>query len=391
MNYDNVSPFSSNEYESNGLPVIYIHPKPVSKDFYSPVTVIYKGKEYEAEGKIRGGVTAYYPKKSYTLKFPDNDLFNDSDQGYTDRKKIVLLSNFDDNSHIRNQLAFWIWNEMDNNFKINTYSSPVYLNGSYEGLYTVVEFINENFIERNTTPIDIDVEPGGNLFKGTTNEIDFGLKSDLVTGFEKKCGTPEAGENGAFTDLEEFITFINNSSETTFNSDFSDIADTQSYYDWWFFTSLLNAKDSMGKNSYHYQDISSDGKWHYIPWDFNESFGQSWNTKRTDNSFSTDSPFKNEIFNRLIMNSDFTSTFNARYKTLLEGDLTIANILAQIDTLYDSNFRIEAMRDYSKWKNTYKDFYKWDDRDDFTSVDQEIEYMKTWITAQYSLAYELYE
>jgi len=229
MNNDSVNPLINQM--SNGLPVFYLHPKPVSKDFYSPVTLIYKGTTYEAEGRIRGGGSAYYPKKSYTIRFSDNELFNDPDvgeNGFENRKKLVLISNFDDNSYIRNRLSFWVWNQIGNwvdrieapaiikSFEIDTFNSVVYLNGAYEGLYTVVEFItddaeydteNDGYIGRN------GFLSGGNIFKATTYEGDLYMRSDLKDGFEKKSGLPVAGEEGAYTDLEEFITFINNSSD----------------------------------------------------------------------------------------------------------------------------------------------------------------------------------
>ena len=123
QNYNPISPMD--EHTKNGLSVFYIHPKPISKDFYTPTTVIYRGEIYAAEAKIRGGVTALYPKKSYTIRFPDDHLFSDpyvdpANGVFENRKKIVLISNFDDNSHLRNRLAYFMWNQMNNNYKIDS-------------------------------------------------------------------------------------------------------------------------------------------------------------------------------------------------------------------------------------------------------------------------------
>ncbi|MCP4177193.1 MAG: hypothetical protein GY756_05445 [bacterium] len=381
MDYDMISPQSENQYIINGLPVFYIHPEPLSKESYTPVTVIYKGKTYMAEGKIRGAMTATYPKKSYTLKFSDDDLFNDPAKGFENRKKIVLVSNFDDNSYIRNRLAFSLWNKMKNSFKIITFSSEVFTNGEFNGLYTIIDFVDADYIER------IGFNREGNLYKGVSHDSNFYIHKELNSGFEKKVGLPEAGNEGAYTDLENFILFINDSDENTFNSDFEFVANDQSYYDWWFFTALLSAGDSMAKNSYHYHD--PEGKWHYIPWDFNESFGQAWNTKRRGNGFDPNYNSKNGIFNRLVANPEFSDTYNNRYKLLLQNALNIDEIIDEIDLLY-GEVKDSAYKDFSKWEKEYTNIVHWDDREDFTSVDEEVEYIKNWITDQYNLVNNYY-
>jgi len=381
MNYNLVSP--DDEHTRNGLSVFYIHPKPISKDFYSPVTLIYKGETYEIEGKIRGAQTALYPKKSYTLKFSDDKLFSDADlhTNFVDKKKIALLSNFDDNSHIRNRLAYFMWNLMDNGFKINTASSEVYTNGSYEGLYTVVDFIDEVFIERNFDDGN-GIATGGELFKGVRNGVDFRIKSDLLSGFEKKLGEPVAGDEGAYDTLRDFIGTINSVPEGEFVTEFDKIADEQSYYDWWFFICFMKAWDSRGKNSYHYKDPST-GKLHYIPWDFNESFGQSWNTKRLAAGFDPATSI-NGISDRLIDHPDIKTAYDTRYDGLLDNELALSEFTAEIDRLY-AEVETAAKADYSKWGSTYRGFRVWDDRNDYTTVDEEFQYIKDWITTQHTL------
>lgn len=379
LNHDIVSPYKN--YSENGLSVFYIHPKPISKDFYSPVTLIYKGETYNAEGKIRGGQTALYPKKSYTLKFPDEKLFSDPDNtDFQNKHKIALLSNFDDNSHMRNRLAYFMWDQLNNSFTINTASSVVYTNGAFEGLYTVVDFIDEDFIERNN--IVNGIATGGELFKGVTNEVDFFMKSDLVSGFEKKTGLPEAGDKGAYDTLKAFITTVNTVSDADFAVEFEKIANVKSYYNWWFFTSFMRASDSIGKNSYHYRDPLTD-KWHYIPWDFNNSFGQDWNTKRIESKYALTYVSKNGIFERLVPDPVFSAFYQIEYTAALQNELQLSILLDKVDQLY-AEIELAAEADYKKWGEIYRDFHVWDDRDDFTSFGEEVQYIKDWITAQHA-------
>lgn len=389
LRYDLVDPYEDLTYK--GLQALYIHPKPVSKDYYTPVTVIFRGETYEAEGKIRGGSTALYPKKSFTLKFPDEKLLPDpfadsSDPDYMERRKIVLIANFDDNSHMRNRLAYWFWNQLDNNYKIKSNGAAVFANGKYEGLYTMAEFINDSFIERNNLNGN-GITSGGDLFKGTTNEVKYILKDDLLSGFEKKGGYPEEGDEGAFKTLEEFITKINTYSESEVSTYFANDVDFQSFYDWWFMISFLQAWDSGGKNSYVYLPTENGRKWQYIPWDFNESFGQSWNTSRKEPFFNRDNTSSNGIFERLIKHPDFEPAFNSRYGNDILGSadpLDLTNILNEVDSIYNE-IRDAALEDEKKWNSTFRDFHLWDDRDDFTTFDEEVQYIKDWITAQHAL------
>lgn len=408
MSYDSVDVYE--DLYLDDLPIFYIHPKPPSKDYYTDVTVIYKGETYEAEGKIRGGGSAYFPKKSYTIKFDEDNLFSDTDiettneissgtsTGFSEREKIILVSNFDDNSYLRNRLAYWMWGQFENSFTIDTFSAPVYLNGAYEGLYTVVDFINEDYLEEQDADVD------GELFKGVTEAADFYNDSDPLEGFEKKAGTPEEGVEGAFDNLEEFITAIDESSDSDFETVFETYADVQSYYDWWFFCSFLQAWDSDGKNTYHYYGSvdSDDVKWHFIPWDFNQSFGQRYNTKRLTPVFDTDTISNNGIWYRLI-DSDFqdgtystTYNFNERYSSssgLLSSSST-SNIYKDtltdmVDDIY-ADIELAAERDFEKWEEEYID--EWDDvrDDDYTTVDEEIAYIKNWIDEQYDLFDDVY-
>ncbi|MBF9017784.1 MULTISPECIES: CotH kinase family protein [unclassified Oceanispirochaeta] len=383
--------------EAMGLPVFYIHPKPISKDFYSPATVIYKGKSYDAEARIRGGFTAYSPKKSYTIRFSDSDLFNDPElgsEGFTDRKKILLVADFDDNSHIRNRLAQKIWEMMQDQGGglysspvIQTDSSVVYTNGSFEGLYTVIDAVNEQYFDRyadsSTTPSldSVEMTSGGNLYKGDTREANFYIKNELYDGFSKKMGTPESGNRGAYDDLTDLILFVNNSSDDEFadaSDGFSTMASVESYYDWWFFSSFISAGDSMNKNAYHYHN--PHGLWYFLPWDYNQSFGQNYITKRKSPSFSKYAQSQNGIFKRLVNHPGYETAQNSRYSEMLDTALELDQILAEVDTLWDE-VQEAAEADWDKWGKEYRSYEWWENRDDFTTPREEVDYIKMWITS----------
>ncbi|MDC7219962.1 MAG: CotH kinase family protein [Spirochaetales bacterium] len=395
---DSVNPYA--DQEEAGLPVFYIHPKPVSKDFYTPVTVIYRGHEYEAEGKIRGDASAYKPKKGYTIRFSDDDLFNDStlgNAGFSDRSKILLLADFDDNSHLRNRLAQNMWamlqDEGDGTYKspvIQTDSAVVYLNGDYEGLYTIIESVDENYLTRcasgEVNPLSSGLSAGGDLFKSVDHDADFYISDEMEAGFEKKSGYPEMGVEGAYDDLIDFIYYINESSDselTDSESGFESRASLDSYYGWWFFTTFLRATDSMAKNTYHYYE--SDGLWYYFPWDFNASFGQSANTGLLDAEFSDEYVSSNGIANRIVELSTFEEEYSTLYTDLLAdgGNWDLDTLLAEVDEIW-AEIEDAANDDWVEWGDTFID--EWDNRDNYNTPQEEVEYIKEWIEEVHSQA-----
>ncbi|OQY37408.1 MAG: hypothetical protein B6229_08510 [Spirochaetaceae bacterium 4572_7] len=375
------------DYYKDGLPILYIHPKPTSHDFYTPLVLIYKGREYKAEGKIRGAASAYFPKKSYTIKFEDDDLFF-TDEG-SEKKKIVLNSNFDDNSYIRNRLAFYIWDKLDNNFSISTSSKVIYMNGRYHGLYTMIDYIGEDFIMENSTEEalkDVQSQHDYSLYKNKLKDADFSSVNNPV-GYEKKLGYPEPGSPGDMNDIKEFISIIQSSEN--FNEKFEQFADSKSYFDWWFFTSLIKAEDSAGRNSYHFHNLVTD-KWYYIPWDFNASFGQNVKTGRIVPSAGDGLIYRNDIFKKIVNNSFFTEKYIPDYLILLDTDLSLDSILAEVDRLFNE-IRLAGKKDEKVWRDIYKKHFNLNDRKDSTTMEEEILYIKNWIKEQHALWYEQFK
>lgn len=99
--------------EEYGLPVLHLQVSPEINDgAYTPATTIYRGHTYTMEAKYRGAASLGYPKKSFTLEFSKDDKFNEPQLagGFEDKRKIVLISTFDDNAYVRQRLAYELWN-----------------------------------------------------------------------------------------------------------------------------------------------------------------------------------------------------------------------------------------------------------------------------------------
>lgn len=384
--HDTVVP-SETHYE-DGLPIMYIHPKPPSKDEYTDITFTFKGKEYVAEGKIRGSGSLSYPKNNYTLKFSDQDPFTFNDR-IKNKKKIVLISNFDDPSYIRQRLAYELWNKLDNTFRVETGNCVVYVNGKYHGLYTVVEKYGEDSIQKLS---DLGkVNGGGNFFKAARNEANFYLNdsdsnfplnsNDLAANFEKKVGYPEAGMEGAYDDLIDLIKSLNSISTEDAYGYLTTKLSIRDFYSWMSFTTFLKATDSAGNNCYYYHDLVTD-KWYYAPWDFNVSFG----LKQDLTSYVNSGPYLlyefNKIFNHIWSNKQLLSEYDSYNRGLINNKIySLDEMEPMIDKLY-SEIEEAAEKDSEHWEEEREEHYGGSVETDFEdSVDD----LKSWIEGQYEL------
>ncbi|QDE89262.1 hypothetical protein BHS06_10015 [Myxococcus xanthus] len=103
-------------------------------------------EEFGLEAKDRGATSSVFPKRSRTLKFPDENLFSEPvfGNGFEDRKRVVLITTFNDNSYMRSRLAFDVWSRMSpGHIHLRTFSAVLYANNQYVGLYTAADHVNK--------------------------------------------------------------------------------------------------------------------------------------------------------------------------------------------------------------------------------------------------------
>jgi len=370
-----------------GLPVVHLNNNDeLNNDYYTAATLVHDGHLYTAESKLRGASSLGYPKNNYTLKFEKEDKFSDDfgDDGLVERRKLVLTSTFDDNSYIRQRLAFEMWNRLDpEHIQVRAYNVILFRDGAYHGLYVLGDHIDGYLME------DHDLWQDGNLYKARSHDANFANtnnggspKSTLHDGLTKSEGIPPEGEPGAFDDLDELVDFVANSNQQTFVAELDSRIDQRDYEDWFIFASAISASDSGAKNSYHYHN-PAEGKWRCVPWDFNESFGQDWRTLRV----GADQPFsdyfnRNFLFERIYSDPLLGSALMDRYDTVLTSQYALDDLLALIDTWTAENHP-SALRDESRWSGEYQTYGGWNWRDDFLTHEQEVEYVKTWLTERW--------
>ncbi|WNG54137.1 hypothetical protein F0U59_04505 [Archangium gephyra] len=375
--------------EEYGLPVLHLSFEgTLTAGGYRPVQLVYRGHRYTAEAKYRGATSSIFPKRNYTFKFDKEDPFNEPELagGFTGRRNLVLITSFNDNSYLRPRLAFELWNRMSpDHIQVKTYSAVLYVNGRFWGLFTVADHVNEHLMERHGLSDD------GDLFKAVEADANFSRldkkgapKQPLELGFEKKEGTPKDGWVGAYDTLNALTAFIADSDRETFRTQWGSRLNTHDYEDWWIFNTAILGNDSGAKNAYHYYDPVTQAPWRFIPWDLDASFGQDWDTRRLGPTLLPDFSGGNRLFARMLQEPSISGPMRERYRSLLRGPLAKEEVLKLIDG-YVREIHPVALRDEARWLQQYRTFERWSDRTDFTTHEEEVEYLRRWVDERWNL------
>jgi hypothetical protein len=384
-----------------GVPVLHLGVDPrVNRKDYTPASVVYRGHRFEgAEAKYRGQTSYGYPKRSYTLKFTKADRFSDpaSAPGFINKRKVTLTTTFDDNSYLRTRLAFHLWNSLDPEYiQVQHYSVVVYLDGAFYGIYTLTDHVNRHLMEDNGLFED------GNLYKARSHTCNFRLtvsfggaaKTSLVDGYEKKEGTPADGEPGAYDDLEDLVRWVATSPRESFLAELDTRLARGEYEGWWLLIGFIAGGDSAGKNSYHYRDPrpdARDNQFHYVPWDFNDSFGQNWRSVRRAPDGSSPAYFTrlNMIFERLLIEPETREPLLARFREVLDGAWSADAIVAQLDA-WNARIHDVALRDEKRWGAAYVDFFSGRRESDMLVHEGEVAYVRQWILQRHAFVRDVF-
>lgn len=360
-----------------GLPVFFLEDP--EHDEYEYRDVYYAGHRYHtARIKVRGQTSRHYPKRSYTIKFDGSDLFQEVELGggLTDRKKIVLISAFDDNAYVRQRLAHELWGLLDaEHVAVRAYNAIVYRDNRYRGLYTVADHVDRHLMRHH------GLSEAGELFKSMTHDGGFLTKRhDML----KKEGLPLQGEPDWDASLLELIDFVRDSDDEAFDDRLASLIDVRDYQNWWVFMMATGATDSAGKNAYHYLE-PGDAVFRAIPWDFNASFGQAWNTRRDlarDNRFHS-----NGIWKRMADSPTLRGEMRDRMLAALRGPYALEVLLERLDA-YTREVAPSVERDWRRWEEKHRDFKGFRHRESFLTPAEEADYIREWLTERWAFLEE---
>lgn len=366
-------------------------PSAINRDEYVPCTLQIDagmtGGEYSSTevlaGEIRGRghSTWEWPKKPYKIKLDDKASL----LGMTEAKRWVLLADYADESLLRNTAAFEMARSMGS-FAFVPHAIPVdvYLNGIYQGVYTLGEQLEVKSsrlaIDNNLANVETGylLEIGGadpNVDKEGWNYFD--LPSGCGINVLIKSPDTEIDPNAEYNWTQEHFDFIYNyvckaDEAITTLTDYEKYIDVDSFIDWFLVHEMTYNLDSCFRRSC-YITKPKLGKLKMGPvWDFDLAFGNMYMDNPLYNDWATvgSSDRSSYIgltwFNYLMTDENFRSKARARWdeinETMCESALAIIDDLnpklapsAELnfeiwDTLGCANgFQPKAMEQYSTY------------------------------------------
>ncbi len=305
---------------------------------YIPASVIIDGKQVDSVGIQFKGNSSYYNypsnKKPFTLSFNEYIL----GQKYNGLKSVNLNNFYQDPAFMREKLMLDFMN------KKNIYSpranyARLYLNGTYWGLYLMVERVNKTFLK------DRFGDNNYNLFKGDNSS---GVCADL-----KYHGTINAYYNcyelktneivNNWSDLINLTAQINNTTNAQFRDSVEAVMNTNSFIGAWAAYNLFVDFDSYPyrfiHNYYIYHD-SLTKKFQWIVWDVSTAFGMDVpgtipQIEATSvlyvNPLATDRP----LVNRMLNDSTYKDTYLKLICSFANNDFLSSVLDPKIDSIYN--------------------------------------------------------
>lgn len=222
--------------------------------------------------RLRGNTSRVSQKKSFKVSF---NTF-EGGRKYYGLEKMNLNGEHNDPTITRSILC---WNLLR---KMGIYAPranhvEVYINGNYYGLYVNVEHIDEEFIDLRFGNED------GNLYKCyygvdfnyiSNNPNDYKIESNGQRVYELKTNTA----TDDYSDLAEFIDILNNESLNFLSCELEKIFNVDAYLKVMAFDVLTANWDGpiWNKNNCYLYKNTATGKFEYIPFDVDNTYGVSW-------------------------------------------------------------------------------------------------------------------
>lgn len=299
---------------------------------YHLTSVTYKGvtlEEVAIRTKGNSSLTSVYNSGGERFSFNIDVNEYVSGQRLLGMKKFVINNMFNDPSYMREYIAYELLDEMGVATPEHAYVN-VYVNDELKGLYLLVEFVNEEFIDKHFSNTQ------GDLYKpdGIGSDLQW-IDDDFASYSDVELKTNEdISDNGAFMNFVYEMEF----------GDGLSVIDQDSVMRYMAVSVALSNLDSYhGALDHNYYIYDQDGVFSFLPWDLNEAFGSfSRGCNRADiRELYIDEPTDGALADKpmiahVFADSDNLDIYHSYLNQLIDGPLesaTFAARVAEIDTL----------------------------------------------------------
>lgn len=310
---------------------IYIQSEQHGIEWERPVSVEYFTRDGQrqfienAGVRIHGGASrSRSPMKSFRLYFRSEygdtklnyPLFTDS--SVSEFNQLVIRGGFNDtwtyDREVQRETAIYVSDQVVRNLHLDMGQpasrgnfAELYINGEYWGLYNPCERIEEDMLQSNIKNTDWDVIADNEAKDGDNSEW-VGLHCWLL---RNDIAVPEHyAALQSMVDLENFTDYII-------------LHLWMQNYDW------------PRHNWYTARERSEQGKWIFLAWDVEYSFGSGIQGYRIDQNTLENATDRSHtiglLFSKLIENGDYTDYFWNRLNHHLDNTLSEEHILQRLE------------------------------------------------------------
>lgn len=312
--------------------------------------------------KRRGGYSFRYAKHSFEIKLNKKTSLG----GLPADKDWILNVNYIDKTFLRHVISYELFAEMSpHNISPKTTYTDVYINDHYNGLYVLMEKMDNSSLKINDPDSSSFIFKEPHLFRKT-----YPVKQLNKPNFHHQTYPPIA-EVDHSPQLEKIRALILHADSLTFQRDIQKIFDLNNIIDWHLLLLMSNNGDGILKNFYLYKkDHSTPIR--VAPWDYDHSFGRDG-----DNELNLDTRpldiHRSILFDRLLMQKWYRDQLLERWKHLNKLGLLSKKGLIERVLTKSNNIKRSVLKNSSLWPYDSPHYF------DNNNFDQEIAIMLDFI------------
>lgn len=308
----------------------------------------------------RGHSSRFFEKKSYALRFMDEDN-NDKDVsllGMEADNNWALNGPFLDRSLIRNYVGMNVSGEIMP-FAPDVRFVEVFVNGSYEGLYLLMEKVS-----KGEGRVPLATPDKGSQLTDYLVQVDRTAKMDIILNdflMDTYKGYPSGVEliyPANNQDTEELQQFVNKDFSFIAHSiyqipyaheenQYRKLLNVQAFYDYFIINELFRNVDAGKYSTYFYRDLK--GGLTPVVWDFNNSLDNYQVTAFDESGFSLTQAI---FYEQLLKDEAFVDGLIKRYYKLRETKLSTERLHSYVDETL-SFLGDAVVRNNNRWGYVY--------------------------------------
>ena len=366
--YDSLTP------EKLGMPIIDITGVVIgmTKEIKKTVDVSFVSKdlnfESQATMKWQGGSSIGYPKKNYTIQFINESGKKNKIEivdTWGKQSKYCLKANYIDFSQSRNVVSGRIYSDivhsrrtadeldaLPNGGVVDGYPVLIYLNGDYQGLYTLnIPKDNWMFGMKDETIRQAllfgDIWAESVFLRQPISDVNNVEKSGWELEYCSTEDDPAVGTAWPAESMNEFIRFLNENDGEAFRAGIEKYTDVDRAIDVLLYTYFIHANDNVAKNIIW---ATYDGiRWIPSVYDMDGTWGLYWDGSLIVSPEDFVPSGDNLLFRRLLDN--YPDKIKDRYVQLRETVLSRNNIKKHFKAFFDSVPEALYKAEKRKWRD----------------------------------------